>query len=183
MNKKRFLFIGIMLLIITISIGCSDNSEEEGTEQTQSQAEVEGLEDEESMEEENQTEADEETEAEETEDFIDPATVSANELGQVMVLMYHHINEPEDTWVRTPENFRRDRDKPICLLDRCDARFENRWRRLDFRDTRRPPVSSYNALTEFSDASTECRRRHFTCGGRCHCGIGRRGKITPGPSG
>ncbi len=131
MNKKRFLFIGIMLLIITISIGCSDNSEEEGTEQTQSQAEVEGLEDEESMEEENQTEADEETEAEETEDFIDPATVSANELGQVMVLMYHHINEPEDTWVRTPENFRRDLEelyergfRPVSLVDYASGNIE-----------------------------------------------------------
>lgn len=29
----------------------------------------------------------------------DPASVNANELGQVMVLMYHHVDEPEDTWV------------------------------------------------------------------------------------
>src|SRR5690554_5501258 len=31
-----------------------------------------------------------------------------NELGQVMVLMYHEIGHPEGEWRRTPENFRRD---------------------------------------------------------------------------
>lgn len=31
-----------------------------------------------------------------------------NELGQVMVLEYHLIGYPEDTWRRTPENFRKD---------------------------------------------------------------------------
>lgn len=31
-----------------------------------------------------------------------------NELGQVMVLMYHHIGETESAWVRTPQNFKQD---------------------------------------------------------------------------
>jgi len=31
-----------------------------------------------------------------------------NELGGVMVLMYHQIGYPESEWVRTPENFRKD---------------------------------------------------------------------------
>jgi peptidoglycan/xylan/chitin deacetylase (PgdA/CDA1 family) len=31
-----------------------------------------------------------------------------NELGKVMVLMYHHIVPKEDTWSRTPEKFRED---------------------------------------------------------------------------
>jgi peptidoglycan/xylan/chitin deacetylase (PgdA/CDA1 family) len=31
-----------------------------------------------------------------------------NELGKVMVLMYHHINKKEETWTRTPEKFRED---------------------------------------------------------------------------
>lgn len=55
---------------------------------------------------------------------MDPALVEANELGQVMVLMYHHIREPEEEWSRTPENFRRDlevlyeRDfRPVRLID------------------------------------------------------------------
>ncbi len=31
-----------------------------------------------------------------------------NELGRVMILEYHKIDEPEGRWTRTPENFRRD---------------------------------------------------------------------------
>ncbi len=31
-----------------------------------------------------------------------------NELGEIMILMYHEIGEPEGEWRRTPENFRRD---------------------------------------------------------------------------
>lgn len=31
-----------------------------------------------------------------------------NELGKIMVLMYHGIDSEESTWVRTPENFRKD---------------------------------------------------------------------------
>jgi hypothetical protein len=31
-----------------------------------------------------------------------------NELGRVMILEYHKIDQPEERWTRTPENFRRD---------------------------------------------------------------------------
>ena len=57
-------------------------------------------------------------------DAVDPASVNANELGQIMVLMYHHIREPEAEWSRTPDNFRRDLEvlyeegfRPIRLID------------------------------------------------------------------
>jgi len=31
-----------------------------------------------------------------------------NELGQIMILMYHKIGSPESEWMRTPQNFRQD---------------------------------------------------------------------------
>jgi len=31
-----------------------------------------------------------------------------NELGEVMILMYHKIGRPESEWIRTPENFKKD---------------------------------------------------------------------------
>ena len=34
--------------------------------------------------------------------------IGANEMGQVLVLMYHHFADEESEWTRTPENFRRD---------------------------------------------------------------------------
>ena len=51
-------------------------------------------------------------------------SLAPNEAGQIMVLMYHNIGEPEDEWVRTPDNFRRDLEvlyeegyRPIRLKD------------------------------------------------------------------
>ena len=38
--------------------------------------------------------------------------IGANEMGQVLVLMYHLIDSEEAEWTRTPENFRKD----IALL-------------------------------------------------------------------
>ena len=55
---------------------------------------------------------------------IDLQQVKPNEAGQIMVLMYHHIAQPEAEWVRTPENFRKDLEvlyekgyRPISLKD------------------------------------------------------------------
>ncbi len=50
---------------------------------------------------------------EEKPDNIEPPDyegLGVNELGQIMILMYHEIGEPEAEWCRTPENFRRDLD-------------------------------------------------------------------------
>lgn len=35
-------------------------------------------------------------------------TLNPNEMGEIMILMYHGIAEKETTWERTPENFRKD---------------------------------------------------------------------------
>ncbi|UNC91614.1 polysaccharide deacetylase family protein [Candidatus Contubernalis alkaliaceticus] len=47
-----------------------------------------------------------------------------NELGEVMILMYHRIGYPESEWTRTPENFQRDLEelysqgyRTVSLLD------------------------------------------------------------------
>lgn len=48
--------------------------------------------------------------ADDVEQDTDPdfAAIGVNELGKVMVLMYHEIGNPEATWTRTPDNFRQD---------------------------------------------------------------------------
>lgn len=55
---------------------------------------------------------------------IDLTKVKPNEAGQIMVLMYHGITEPEDEWARTPDNLRKDLQtlydkgyRPISLKD------------------------------------------------------------------
>lgn len=56
------------------------------------------------------------------EDF--PLGLVPNEMGRVMVLMYHNIGSEEATWTRTPENFKKDLNtlyekgyRPISLKD------------------------------------------------------------------
>ncbi len=39
---------------------------------------------------------------------IDYQALGVNEAGEIMILMYHEIGEPEDVWCRTPDNFRKD---------------------------------------------------------------------------
>lgn len=39
---------------------------------------------------------------------FDFALYKPNELGEIPIWMYHNIKEPEDIWVRTPDNFRAD---------------------------------------------------------------------------
>ncbi|MGF7059585.1 polysaccharide deacetylase family protein [Brassicibacter mesophilus] len=58
-------------------------------------------------------------------------SLKPNEAGQIMVLMYHGIDETEATWVRTPDNFRRDLQtlyekgyRPISLKDFVSNNFE-----------------------------------------------------------
>lgn len=50
----------------------------------------------------------EEPEIEDIPKKIDLQALQPNEAGEIMVLMYHHIREPEAEWSRTPDNFRRD---------------------------------------------------------------------------
>ena len=56
-------------------------------------------------------------------DLID-LSLKPNELGKIMVLMYHNIGEEEKDWIRTPDNFRRDLStlyeqgyRPLSLTD------------------------------------------------------------------
>ena len=56
-------------------------------------------------------------------------TLPPNELGRVMILEYHTIDQPEHRWTRTPENFRKDLQRlwergyrTVALTDYIDGR-------------------------------------------------------------
>jgi hypothetical protein len=58
-------------------------------------------------------------------------SLKPNESGKVMVLMYHNIGDEEKTWVRTPDNFRRDLEtlytkgyRPVSLVDYVRGSFD-----------------------------------------------------------
>ena len=57
--------------------------------------------------------------------------LSPNEMGTIMVLMYHYIRTPESEWARTPKNFEKDLVnlytqgfRPVSLYDLIDAQMD-----------------------------------------------------------
>lgn len=110
MKKSIFFLISIMLISLIV-VGCANDVKENPVSQDPVNIELE----------ENQDELDEDDPGYEE---IDLEAVKPNEAGEIMVLMYHHIREPEAEWARTPDNFRRDLQtlydegyRPISLND------------------------------------------------------------------
>lgn len=101
--KKKIILI-ISLILILVFTACDKDIEEEIL-MSETPA---------NSEEENVNEELEDTEeVKEPEEVIDPKetidlSLEPNEVGQIMILMYHNIGEEEEEWTRTPENFRKD---------------------------------------------------------------------------
>ncbi len=84
----------------------------------------EDVREEEVSQEEKVSQEEEVSQEEDQEEDIDLQTVKPNEMGEIMVLMYHNIGQPEAEWVRTPDNFKKDLSnlyeegyRPISLED------------------------------------------------------------------
>lgn len=103
LSKYLFLLLGVAL-IMTVA-GCSD-TEDLVSDQDNKTYDESVSKDSQDLD----ASIDEEESEEEIEEIqeIDPEEFGVNEMGQVMVLMYHHIREPEAEWSRTPDNFRKD---------------------------------------------------------------------------
>lgn len=71
----------------------------------------------------------------------------ANELGRIMILEYHRIDEPEDRWTRTPDNFRRD----LETLYAAGYRLQSLHDLLDGRIT--VPAGTTPLVLTFDDSS------------------------------
>lgn len=66
-------------------------------------------------------------------------TLKPNELGEVMILMYHSIGEPESDWTRIPENFRKD----------LEYLYENGYRAISLRDFAKGNITVDAGYTPF----------------------------------
>lgn len=107
----------IAIAILLLLSGCSDTNRVAAGEFPEEREEQK-------QEESNEEAVVEEPEMPEVKEELDLEAVKPNEAGEIMVLMYHHIKEPEAEWSRTPENFRRDLQRlyeegfrPISLRD------------------------------------------------------------------
>ncbi|HZJ57564.1 MAG TPA: hypothetical protein VFD89_04910, partial [Clostridia bacterium] len=111
--KKYMAFILILALMILTACagGNGGNSMPADNQDNEHEAEVTPPKNE--TEDDDQGEGDNEEEelpeeGQETVPSVDLKELGVNELGKIMVLMYHGIGDGEDVWVRTPENFRKD---------------------------------------------------------------------------
>ncbi|WP_353892999.1 polysaccharide deacetylase family protein [Proteinivorax hydrogeniformans] len=98
---KKFFALFIVLILVLATLGCTDNSQvvsddKEGDKVTDKKPEDDN---------------DKPDKTDDTKPKIDFDEVQPNEAGEIMVLMYHSIAPEEDTWVRTPDNFRKDLEK------------------------------------------------------------------------
>ncbi len=66
-------------------------------------------------------------------------SLNPNELGEVMILMYHSIDEPESDWTRTPENFRKD----------LEYLYQNGYRAISLRDFAKGNIDVEAGYTPF----------------------------------
>ena len=108
MRRNKYVLLLLSIVLMLTMVGCN-GPQESTNESDESVTEV--------MEVNGNQETDAQngvSESEEVKDYeeewleIDPEALGVDELGKVMVLMYHHIREPEAEWSRSPENFRQD---------------------------------------------------------------------------
>lgn len=91
---------------------------------------------------------------EEVYEEIDLEKVRPNELGQIMVLMYHQIGPEEREWIRTPENFRKD----------LQALYDNGYRLVSLKDVLRGEIkveAGYTPVVITFDDGTEGQFRYI----------------------
>lgn len=109
--KKYTAFILIIVLMTLTACAGGDRDIATPADNQDKHDETEVTAPEDKKVEENENEEPEEVSLEEEEEMqppVDLKGLKVNELGKIMVLMYHGIGEEEDVWVRTPENFRKD---------------------------------------------------------------------------
>ncbi len=85
--KKKILFV----LFLALLSGCKESNVENVPQETQNVKKEIQKEDNKALE-----------------PNLDYEKIKPNELGKIMVLMYHNIGEKESTWTRTPDNFKKD---------------------------------------------------------------------------
>jgi hypothetical protein len=98
-KSTRYIFAVIFLVFALSLVACSTDAVSEG--QPNPAEETPKLE-------ETNDNSGEEPQSELEENKVDPASVKANEAGQIMILEWHVIGEKEGRWARTYTNFRKD---------------------------------------------------------------------------
>lgn len=88
----KILLLLLLLLLLALTLSCSKKKSSAGAPGEEEQAGGGG----------------DQLDSPAKKEEIDYQALGVNEVGEIMILMYHEIGEPESTWCRTPANFRKD---------------------------------------------------------------------------
>ena len=143
------IIILIALLLLTGCAGTPAPVIEAHVEETDSPSVTEGAEDTEIKEPENE----ENIEEPDDEDAISAIDMSLNpnELGEIMILMYHGIGEEESVWQRTPDNFRKD----------LEYMYQNGYRMISLNDYAKGEIKTQAGFTPIILTFDDGRQNNF----------------------
>ncbi|MEL7646922.1 MAG: polysaccharide deacetylase family protein [Sedimentibacter sp.] len=99
------------------------------------------------------TDGENENSAEEAQDpvFQIDLSLKPNELGEVMILMYHGIGDQESDWQRTPENFRKD----------LEYMYQNKYQMISLNDYAMGEISTRAGYTPIILTFDDGRQNNF----------------------
>ncbi|MGD9569741.1 MAG: polysaccharide deacetylase family protein [Sedimentibacter sp.] len=149
--KKKFLLI-VAALIVLLSVGCSSTvkSNPTGVEVNEDTDIKEQLEQGENEPTGQKPEKAEEPIVQDPIEAID-LSLNPNELGEIMILMYHGIGEEELVWQRTPENFRKD----------LQYMYDNKYQMISLNDYAKGEISTKAGYTPIILTFDDGRQNNF----------------------
>lgn len=146
--KKNTILI-IFLVIALLFSGCTKDNKQVNTNENKQQQEVEETNNGEDTSEEEKIEDVKEEEVNPI-DKID-LSLKPNELGEIMILMYHGIGQEETTWQRTPDNFRKD----------LEYMYQNGYRMISLNDYARGEIKTAAGYTPIILTFDDGRQKNF----------------------
>lgn len=78
-------------------------------------------------------------------------SLNPNELGEIMILMYHGIGQEESVWQRTPQNFRKD----------LEYMYQNGYRMISLNDYARGEIKTQAGFTPIILTFDDGRQNNF----------------------
>lgn len=144
--RKKYLVI-MAVLCITLLGGCSIG---QANEPVDNKAPEKGAELEPDKPQEDQKEEPIEPEITDPIAEID-LSIKPNELGEIMILMYHGVGEEEEVWQRTPENFRKD----------LQYMYDNKYQMISLNDYAKGEINTNAGYTPIILTFDDGRQNNF----------------------
>lgn len=144
---KKF-FIAIIILLLISTTGCLSND----SESVRAPGNTDEIEN--NLEETSKSEIEEEKVEEDIP--VNPLeeidmSLNPNEMGEIMILMYHGIAEEETTWERTPDNFRKD----------LEYMYQNGYRMISLNDYAKGIINTEAGYTPIILTFDDGRQNNF----------------------